>query len=888
MTTAPELNFASVFVGREAEMATVEKWLSEAAAGRGSIGFIAGEAGIGKSSFAGAVEKRAGEIGFRVLSATCTQASAAQPYQAVLSALAGEGGELPLPSGGRVEEVFLLGTDGTVVQHYAPAGKGGASAWGGEALSGLVMTVQDFVRDSFKSEGGLKELEYGRHTIVIEHGKEAVLAALLPKGGGIRMGLLRQDMADALARAGGGDREAPAGLLLKEFGLPAPTDLRRERERITEGTLNALLALAEERPIMLLLDGLHWADEGTLQILLPVARSARRARILVMGTYRHEEVEGRADHPLARALQELAEGGLEQRITLPRLTEAEVGAFIGALMPKALLGEGFTADLFRESEGNPLYLTELLRLMIDEGNLLWEGRWRLVKPVGDLDVPKKVVDVVRRRIQRVPEELREVMEFSSVLGDEFTSALLGKCLEKERLKLLKALRALEKTHSLIVSKGPAYRFTSSKVREVVYLEVPEELRQEYHLVAGNAIEAEKRSDAERDVHALALHFYHGMESEKSVKYGLLAGDRAMRSYMPMQARDCYERAVERLGDMEDTPDNRKRRMELLLGLAEALDLLGEWDGVVDVYGKLLPLTEEFGDKRMMATVYRHLGEIRHKRNEWDEALKYLNAALNLAGELGDQTGRADALRGTAKVLWRMGRWDEAKANLEESIRIAEGLGEMEVVAKAAVDLGNIHREKGDLKEAVACFQRGLAIAEQLGDMDEMVRGYNNLGTVYYDEGDIPKAIEYFEKCRAAAAKAGFMQNMAYGLANAGGAYARVGEYGKAEEYLTRALELFETLGERLVIADIHSSFGILYRGRKEWQRSEESFRKSAALFEEIGASYYQSDVQYEMGVLFSLMGRKEDANSSFWSALKTAEKLGNQRIVEKVKEALGG
>jgi len=248
-------------------------------------------------------------------------------------------------------------------------------------------------------------------------------------------------------------------------GLPEPPALEPEqaRFRLFDSITTFLKNASKSQPIVLVLDDLHWADKPSLLLLQFLARELRGARLMALATYR--DVELRRGHPLSQTLGELAREGLSQRILLRGLTEQDVARFIeltaGRTPPKALVDA-----VFRETEGNPFFINEIVRLLVADGRL---ERPEEVKS-WSVTIPQGVREVVGRRLDHLSEECNRVLTVASVIGREFGLDALERVSDVTGDRLLEVLE--EAAAARVIAEMPRsvdhYSFTHALIRETLY------------------------------------------------------------------------------------------------------------------------------------------------------------------------------------------------------------------------------------------------------------------------------------------------------------------------------------------------------------------------------------------------------------------------------------
>ena len=331
---------------------------------------------------------------------------------------------------------------------------------------------------------------------------------------------------------------------------PAPVvDLSQARFRLFDSVSSFLQSASRSQPLLLVLDDLHWADAGSLALLEFLARELEGARLLVVGTYR--DVELSRGHPLARTLGELARERLYERVLLRGLSEEDVGRFIeasaGIPVPPALVHAVHT-----QTEGNPLFVTEVVRLLVQEGELSPE---RLAgRATWSVRIPEGVREVIGRRLDRLTERCNETLTLASVLGREFTLAQLAAVVddlsEERLLEVLEEALQARVLEELPRSVG-RYQFTHALIQETLADELSSTRRARLHARIGEALERLYGEAAEHHAAELAFHFAEAgalMGPEKLVRYAISAGEAALAAHAYEEALAHFERALAAKGD----------------------------------------------------------------------------------------------------------------------------------------------------------------------------------------------------------------------------------------------------------------------------------------------------------------------------------------------------
>jgi DNA-binding CsgD family transcriptional regulator/tetratricopeptide (TPR) repeat protein len=357
------------------------------------------------------------------------------------------------------------------------------------------------------------------------------------------------------------------GLPASPPALPSHFESAEDRFRLFDSVTTFLAAAADRQPLLLLLDDLHWADVPTLLLLEFFARELRGARLLVLGSFR--DVEVHADDPLARTLGRLARLADVARLTLSGLAVAEVGRLIVGLTG-APARPDVVAAVHRETEGNPFFVAELVRLLARERQLD-------AVPARPLPLPPNVRDVIGLRLARLSDACRRALTLAAVIGLEFDASTLAEVGSEAGDRLLVALG--EADAAQLVTPAPAalgrYRFGHALVRETLYEGLPRVQRMALHRRVGAALERRWSDDPDR-LAELAYHFLQAAPAgpvEKAVSYAGRAAERATRQHAHESAAALYELALQALALRPRGEE--PRRCELLIALGEARTRSGD-------------------------------------------------------------------------------------------------------------------------------------------------------------------------------------------------------------------------------------------------------------------------------------------------------------------------
>jgi len=459
-----------------------------------------------------------------------------------------------------------------------------------------------------------------------------------------------------------------------------PESPEEERYRLFQAVTSFLTNAAKVQPLLIVLEDLHDSDKGTLEMLTHVSRNLGGARLVIVGTYRDVEVD--RTHPLSAALAELRRVATFNRILLRGLNADEVRRMLESIVRQEVPW-GLAEAVHRQTEGNPLFVQEVVRYLVEEGLISREeGQWRATTL--EMSIPEGLRDVVGKRLSGLSQECNRILSIASVIGREFRLAVLQKVAGVSDDELFAALE--EAKGAAVVEERSAvgaavtYRFTHAFFRQTLYEEIIAPRRIRLHQQVGKALEEVYEKRLKEHATELAEHFSYSSDPAdlaKAVSYGEMAAQRAMSVYAYGEAVRLLEQAL-KVQEVLD-PEDKGKRCDLLVALSEALCATMEPRRLLD---KELP--ELFS---LAETI---------KNNEYASlaCIFAIRALVIEQGAVGVATPEA--------VLWA---------------ERADQYARPETVERATADacLGAVRFATGDRKSARKLLDKALEQASRLGD-----------------------------------------------------------------------------------------------------------------------------------------------------------------------------
>ena len=692
---------------------------------------------------------------------------------------------------GRTEELARL----AAAADRAAAGTPTSVLIGGEAGVGKTRLVGELVAGA--RAAGAIVLAGG----CVELGGEGVPFAPLIEA----MRALVRDLDEpALARLVPGQARAELARLLPELGPPAGAAGQRaafggdpgpwsEQGRLFELLLGLLERLGAEGRAVLVVEDLHWADRSTRDLLAFLVRNLRHGRLLLVGTYRSDELHRR--HPLRPFLAELDRGRRVERLELARFGPAEVAAQLagiqGAPVPAELAGR-----IHARSGGNAFFVEELAA----------------TAGGAERELPPSLRDTLLARIELLAEPTQQVLAVAGAAGARVEHDLLAEVAALPEAELLAGLREAVSAHVLLADAGDGtYGFRHALVKEAVYAELLPGERTSLHARFAAALAARDGGGDPGPAAELAWHWYAAHDLERALPAAVRAGLAAERAYAFAEAQRQFERALE-LWERCGAPaaEAGMDKAELLARAGEAAANAGAADRAVALVRGALAEVDPAADPLLAGQLTERLAF--HLRIAGRPgAFEAYQEAVRLVPP-GPTVARARVLAGLGQALMLRARSAEAIATCEEAIEVARAAGDPVVEAHALNSLGTALARLDDPEGGLAALWEARRRAAELGAAKDEARACVNLSDLLEDLGRLDEAVAVATEGIEVAGAAGLARTFGAFLAgNAASALYHQGRWEESARLSQASLELGDE--EDLNTVTLRGSMAVLDAGR---------------------------------------------------------------------------
>jgi predicted ATPase/class 3 adenylate cyclase len=543
--------------------------------------------------------------------------------------------------------------------------------------------------------------------------------------------------------------------------------------------------LLAQNPLVMLLEDLQWADDSSLDLVAHLVAEIPTARLLIAAAARPALFERRPNWGEGQKAH--------KRLELEPLSRRSTRSLVEEILQKAPdLPEELRELVVGAAEGNPYYVEELIKMLIEDGVIVrGEPYWRVqVERLAEVRVPPTLTAVLQARLDALPGGEKAVLQRASVVGRLFWDSVVGELATDaeegvEVEPLLGALRQRELVYQheqSAFAEAREYTFKHTILRDVTYETVLLKLRRRYHAQVARWLEAHAGQRLGEYLGVIAGHYELAAEPVKAARYLARSGEEAYKVGSPRDARDSFQRALDLL-----PAGNEAQQARLLVRTGEALCRLGELSAADERLEQGLALAEQVGDGQVQAAALVALGEVAFNRGNWDASETHVRAGLAQARERNDVRLQAQATVCLSRALHYQGHPDQAVRRAEEGLSLYDQVGDRQGVAWARNTLALEARYRGELDLSAQYHRQNLNLCQEIGDRMGMTRAWNNLGELARQQGNYEEAEGCYREVLALTNATGDARTHAIAVINLGMASLGQGQDGAAWGYLRDGL-----------------------------------------------------------------------------------------------------
>jgi len=682
----------------------------------------------------------------------------------------------------------------------------------------------------------------------------------------------------------------------------------QHRQRTLTALQRMLLRESQVQPLLLVFEDLHWIDTETQALLDSLVESLSTARVLLLVNYRPEYQHGWGSKTAYTQLR------------LDPLPLLSANAFLQALLGDDASLQPLTPLLMARTGGNPFFLEESVRTLVETGVLQGErGAYRPGQALQTIQVPATVQAVLAARIDRLSPEAKGLLQTAAVIGHEVPLSLLQAIADLPEEVLHRSLAHVQATEFLYETRlfpELEYTFQHALTHEVAYNSLLLERRRGLHARIVAALEALAPERGAEPVERLAYHALRGAVWDKAMTYCQQAGARAYDRAAFHEAVASCEQALQALAHLHEDGNIRVLAIELRLALDRPLDALGEYGRCLALLGETEALARALNDRARLGRVLARMANVLREMGDLDGAIAAAQQALALVAELGESALQiqasyslatvyraigafgqsaellgptveaADRESGTPGTEWRirsraslaltlsaLGAFAAGRRYGEEALRLATLAGRGAAPIMAHGCLGSLYLAQGDLEQAIQVLEPGLALCRASGNRDWLQMIAADLGSAYALHGRVAQGRTLLEEGISESFRMGGRPGLSY--VQLSEVCRRAGRGEEAGQHARQALDLARQQKARGNEARALHQLGIVqaHANPPEVAQAEAYYQQALALAEELGLRPLQAHCHRGLGTLYATAGQREQARTELSTAIEMYQSM---------------
>ncbi|MEM7032839.1 MAG: adenylate/guanylate cyclase domain-containing protein, partial [Chloroflexota bacterium] len=658
-------------------------------------------------------------------------------------------------------------------------------------------------------------------------------------------------------------------LEMPDNDLTRSLDAKLRQQRLFDLTLKMAYTLAEFRPLMLVIEDIHWADAASMALVEYIARNIQGHPIAILLLYRPDiELPDWTNYPHSVDL------------TMKDLPSSAALEVVEGMVGQIDLPTQMRDLILEKGGGNPFFIEEVVRALIDTGAFEKDrkGQWQVVQQIKQVELPDTVHGIIISRIDRLLETDQRLLQVASVVGSVFEPTIVEGVypygdIDGTIQHHFTHLNHLGLTELDSMPKM-LHRFKHLTTREVVYESQSFNQRRGLHRRIAAFIERTS-SNALEQADLLAYHYFDGQDWAQALYYNLNVARRAQREFANDTAISAYERALVSAEKLDEDTTVEETIVHEALG--EILTLLGRYDEALFQFDavRTLVLAEPLSNDqyRHLADLARKTAEVYEKRSDYETAFEWLHKGLGYLDENSPTIETARIYLLGAGVYHRQGNNDEALQWSEKCKNIASTNRSFEwqqVAGRTLYLMGTIHAWRGEFQLAEKFCEDSVAAYQDIGDVAGESQAYINLGIAYSLQGDLRKAGDAYRKSLAIKEKIGDAFYQGAVINNLANIYLDQGEWAEAAALFEQGCTIWQRLGAAVPEGITRSNLAQAHIYQKNWRDAKANLTQSEAIFTKLNYEDSMPELKRRWGEFYLETGNLSKALLSLQESIALA------------------
>jgi len=652
--------------------------------------------------------------------------------------------------------------------------------------------------------------------------------------------------------------------------------LEAKRNLSFQKTADLISEISENEPLVIFLDDLHWADKASVDLLYYLMNRIVKKRVMFIITYRTEDVS--SGDPLKEMLQKASREKLIKTIELNELSKKDTSEIMKNVLKTEDLPEEFVDLLNEKALGNPLFIKECIFQMLEEGIIDVEND-KYPRRKEDVKIPRIINDIITRRIDKLDENTKSILEIGCVVGNEVPYEVLFDIVDMDEMDLINNIESLLEAEIWTEEKnGEILNFVHTLISETVYDGMSDLKKKTFHNKVAGSIEKIYDEEIEEHYTNLAEHNRKAEKYRKGLDYYVKAGRYARSLYANENALDLYEKAIE----LFDKTKRDIEKSDIYNEFAEILRTKGKYARSKRYFEKAMKNTDETEKQQ---DIYISIGNLFASQSKYKQALNHFEQGLSLSNK--NNIVKCKLLHSKGWILVMLNEYDKAEEIFKKENKIANDMGSKLFIAKSIHDIGIHAYHLGEYEKAIEILNNAVKTIEDEDEEDLLSGLYNDIGIIYRRSGYLDKSFTCFEKSLKFRIEKGDQYDIATTLTNLGLLYIDKGKLDEALEKEKESLEIWKKIDNKDGIASSYNNIGIVYSFMGDPSKALNNYEKSLQIWRKIDNKYRIGEVFANIGNSYRKLGNIELSKKYIKESLRLKEEINDQNGIGTSLDNLG-
>ncbi len=527
-------------------------------------------------------------------------------------------------------------------------------------------------------------------------------------------------------------------LSIPSENFPLPNHLHGEKLKrsISQALAGIVLSNANRKPMVMVLEDWHWADEASDSILKHLASLMEAYPLMLLVLYRPEHTAGWPDW------------NFHTQCALKAMGSQSTTQIIESILKVNALPDGFSSFIHDRTGGNPFFIEEVCKVLTEDGSVrIADRKISLLRPLEKLKLPATVQAVIRARLDRLDRHVKETLQLGAVIGREFPLSIL-EMISKDKHTLplsLEVLKSQELIKQLRFAPDTEYMFNHVLTQVTVYKSLLLKKRKDYHASVGLALERLYSGRLEEQCEKLSYHYANSTNTEKALLYSKMAGTKAARVHSLSEARRYFEKALSMLDATQLDDDHQQKYIDLSLKWSEISQFVPS-NKIRTALIRSLDYAKRFDKRNRIAEVSYWGARFDYMQGDFLEAIPQVEQCVKWAKELNDRELLAMSYTLSGRICLYTGEFAMGINYLNEGLQLIKPFDKWDDVVYSTAILGLLQGLTGNYKASMKAIAKAIRIARkyEIPTFEAMAFGY--LGSIHYWYGNWHATINNCREC----------------------------------------------------------------------------------------------------------------------------------------------